>query len=113
MVKHFIGNNAETERTGYATGSGRSPAINTMVGERALQELYYPPFKAAVQRGGAGAVMGSYNRLNGTYACQHPGLLRTLKEEWGWDGFVAPTSCTPCATRSPPPTPASICQASP
>jgi beta-glucosidase len=90
MVKHFIGNNAETQRTGYATSSGRSPAINTVVGERALQELYYPPFKAAVRHGGAGSVMGSYNRLNGIYACQHPGILHTLKHDWRWDGFVAP-----------------------
>jgi beta-glucosidase len=90
MVKHFVGNNAETRRTGYATSSGRTPAINTVVSERALRELYYPPFKAAVQRGGAGSVMCSYNRLNGSYACQHPGILRTLKQEWGWDGFVAP-----------------------
>jgi beta-glucosidase len=90
MVKHFVGNNAETGRTGYATGDGRTAAINTVVGERALHELYYPPFKAAVRRGGAGSVMGSYNRLNGTYACQHPGILRTLKRDWRWDGFVAP-----------------------
>jgi len=90
MVKHFIGNNAETGRTGYATSGGRTPAINTVVAERVLQELYYPPFMAVVGDGGAGSVMGSYNRLNGTYACQHPGILRTLKEEWGWDGFVAP-----------------------
>jgi beta-glucosidase len=90
MVKHFVGNNAETGRTGYATSSGRSLAINTVVGERPLQELYYPPFKAALQQGGAGSVMGSYNRVNGTYACQHPHLLRTLKRDWGWEGFVAP-----------------------
>jgi beta-glucosidase len=35
-------------------GDGRTPAVNTVVGERALQELYYPPFKAVVQRGGPG-----------------------------------------------------------
>jgi len=34
--------------------------------------------------------MGSYNRLNGVYACQHPGILRTLKQDWDWEGFVAP-----------------------
>ena len=90
MVKHFVGNNAETERTGYATANGRTPAINTVASERALRELYFPPFKAVVQQGGAGSVMGSYNRVNGTYACQHPGILGTLKREWGWDGFVAP-----------------------
>jgi beta-glucosidase len=90
MVKHFVGNNAETGRTGYATSDGRTPAINTVVGERPLRELYYPPFKAALQRGRAGSVMGSYNRLNGTYACQNPRILHTLKADWGWDGFVAP-----------------------
>ena len=90
MVKHFVGNNAETGRTGYATSSGRTPAVNTVVSERALQELYYRPFKAVVQRGRAGSVMGSYNRLNGVYACQHPDILRMLKDEWGWEGFVAP-----------------------
>ena len=34
--------------------------------------------------------MGSYNRLNGVYACQHPGIFRTLKQDWDWEGFVAP-----------------------
>jgi beta-glucosidase len=90
MVKHFIGNNGETGRTGYAAQGSRTPAINTVVGERTLQEIYYPPFKAAVQRGGAGSVMGSYNRLNGTYACQNPDILGVLKNAWGWHGFVAP-----------------------
>jgi beta-glucosidase len=106
MVKHFVGNNAETGRTGYATSDGRTAAINTVVSERALQELYYPPFRAAVQRGGAGSVMGSYNRLNGLYACQNPRILGTLKHNWG-TGSWPPTSSTPCATRSPPPTPGS------
>ena len=39
---------------------------------------------------GAGSVMGSYNQVNGCYACQHPELLGTLKDQWGWAGFVAP-----------------------
>ena len=34
--------------------------------------------------------MGSYNRLNGTYACQNPDSCARLKEAWGWHGFVAP-----------------------
>ena len=90
MVKHFIGNNFETGRTGYAHPDGRTPAINTVVSERALREIYYPQFKAAVQRAEVGSVMGSYNRLNGIYACQHSGIRRTLNDEWGWSGFVAP-----------------------
>ena len=72
------------KRDVYATGNGRTAAINTVVGERTLQELYYPPFKAVVEQGGAGSVMGSYNRLNGTYACQNPDILGTLKHDWGW-----------------------------
>ena len=40
MVKHFVGNNAETGRTGYATSSGRTPAVNTVVSERGLREVY-------------------------------------------------------------------------
>jgi beta-glucosidase len=34
--------------------------------------------------------MGSYNQVNGCYACQNPALLATLKDQWGWGGFVAP-----------------------
>jgi beta-glucosidase len=90
MVKHFVGNNAETGRTGHAATGGRTDAINTVVGERPLHEIYYPAFKAAVQRGRAGSVMGSYNRLNGTYTCQNPHILDVLKHSWGWPGFVAP-----------------------
>ena len=41
--------------------------------------------------GGGLSVMGSYNRLNGTYACHSRRLLtETLKDGWGWPGFIAP-----------------------
>jgi beta-glucosidase len=86
MVKHFVGNNAETGRTGYATNGERTSAVNTVVSERALRELYYPPFKAVVQRGGAGSVMGSYNRLNGAYACQHPASSEPSSRSGGGTG---------------------------
>ena len=89
MVKHLVANNFETGRTGYALPEGRGPAVNAVVGERALHEIYLPPFRAAVERGRAGAVMGSYNRLNGPFACEHPGLFALLKG-WDWHGFVAP-----------------------
>ena len=36
-----------------------------------LHEIYQPAFKMAVQQGGVGAVMCSYNRVNGTYACEN------------------------------------------
>src|SRR5207244_9612793 len=58
------------------------------VSERALREIYYPPFEAAAAAG-AGAVLSARNRVNGVPAYESPGLLRTLKEEWRWPGFVA------------------------
>jgi len=78
MVERFVASNSENG----------GPASNSVVSERALREIYYPPFEAAAAAG-AGAVMSARNRVNGVPACESPGLLRTLKEEWGWRGFVA------------------------
>jgi beta-glucosidase len=91
MVKHFVVNNFETGRTGAGwPPSDRGPAIDIRVSRRALEEIYFPPFRRALTEAGAGSVMGSYNQVNGCYACQHPELIGTLKDQWGWGGFVAP-----------------------
>jgi beta-glucosidase len=91
MVKHFVVNNFETGRTGSGWPvSDRGPAVDIHVSRRALEEIYFPPFRRALTDAGAGSVMGSYNQVNGCYACQNPELLATLKDRWGWDGFVAP-----------------------
>jgi beta-glucosidase len=91
MVKHFVVNNFETGRTGSgAPPSGRGPAVDIRVSRRALEEIYFPPFRRALTGAGAGSVMGSYNQVNGCYACQNPELLGMLKDQWGWAGFVAP-----------------------
>ena len=91
MVKHFVVNNFETGRTGAgAPPSERGPAVDVHVSRRALEEIYFPPFKRALTDAGAGSVMGSYNQVNGCYACQHPELLGIVKDQWGWAGFVAP-----------------------
>lgn len=91
QVKHFAANNQEIGRLGNPLGKPPlSPAIDVVVSERALREIYFPAFKAAVQQGGAGSVMCSYPRINGVYACQNPFLLGTLKDEWGFLGFVGP-----------------------
>ncbi|HEY2270417.1 MAG TPA: glycoside hydrolase family 3 C-terminal domain-containing protein [Streptosporangiaceae bacterium] len=91
MVKHFVVNNFETGRTGAgAPPPDRGPAVDVHVSRRALEEIYFPPFKRALTEAGAGSVMGSYNQVNGCYACQHPELIATLKDQWGWPGFVAP-----------------------
>ncbi len=78
-VKHFAANNQEFERH----------RVNAVVDERALQEIYFPAFKAAVQEAGVWSVMSAYNKLNGTYCAENPFLLKdTLRDQWGFKGFV-------------------------
>jgi len=78
-VKHFAANNQETERF----------TISAEVDPRALHEIYLPAFEAAVTEAGVQAVMCAYNRVNGIYACEHPGLLsETLRGRWSFPGLV-------------------------
>lgn len=78
-VKHFVCNDSEFERH----------TISSEVDERALRELYLPPFEAAVCEANAWSVMAAYNRLNGTYCSENEDLLmRILRHEWGFQGFV-------------------------
>jgi beta-glucosidase len=56
---------------------------------RTLEEIYHPAFRMAVQDAGVGAVMCSYNRVNGTYACENAEeLTDTLRDAWKFDGLV-------------------------
>lgn len=78
-VKHFAANNQETNRVG----------INETISERALQEIYYPGFKACVQEGKVQTVMSAYNRINGVPCTESYKLLtEELRENWGFDGTV-------------------------
>jgi beta-glucosidase len=78
-VKHYAANNQEYDRHN----------VSSDMDERTLQEIYLPAFKAAVQRGGAKAVMNSYNLINGIHASQHDFLLnQVLKKEWGFTGIL-------------------------
>jgi beta-glucosidase len=95
-VKHFAANNQEINRWGRAI---LQPAVNVLVSERALQEIYFPAFRTAVEQGRVASVMCSYNRLNGLYACENPALLGTLKDAWGFAGFVEPDALV--AVRDP------------
>jgi beta-glucosidase len=84
--KHFAGNNQETYRLGVNPDGNN---VNEFISQRALNEIYFPAFKAAVQQGGTGAVMCAYNQVNGEYSCQNGYLLAAaLKAAWGFDGFV-------------------------
>ncbi|MBB4009912.1 beta-glucosidase H [Allorhizobium taibaishanense] len=78
-IKHFAGNESEIERQ----------TMSSDIDERALREIYLPPFEQAVKKAGVMAVMSSYNRLNGTYTSEHSWLLtQVLREQWGFDGIV-------------------------
>ena len=85
-VKHFAAYNQETGRFGTRL---LAPAVNVVVSERALQEIYLPGFRVAVQQGGTGSVMCSYNQINGTPSCQDAQTLGLLKG-FGLQGFVEP-----------------------
>lgn len=78
-VKHFAGNNQETDRD----------AVNVTVSERALREIYLPAFEAAVKEGQVWSVMSSYNLVNGHHSSANSWLLKdVLKTDWGFDGEV-------------------------
>lgn len=78
-IKHYIVNNQEYQRN----------SIDVQIDERTLHEIYLRPFRAAVQAGDVAAVMGSYNKINGTFACEHRYVLTTiLREELGFRGYV-------------------------
>ena len=78
-VKHFAVNNQEYMRT----------SIDVIVSERALNEIYFPAFKAAVQEANVLTVMSAYNKLNGKFCSENDELLiDKLKKEWKFDGLV-------------------------
>jgi beta-glucosidase len=63
--------------------------FNAVVSQRDLQMTYLPAFKACIVEGKARSIMGAYNRVNGEACCASPTLLqKTLREEWGFDGYV-------------------------
>ena len=78
-VKHYVGNDSETERWTY----------DARIAERVLRELYLVPFEACVREARAGVVMAAYNVVNGSRMTEHTRLLRSvLKGEWGFGGLV-------------------------
>lgn len=78
-VKHYAANSQELRRM----------TNDSVVDERTLREIYLPAFEMAVKEGGVKCLMTSYNKVNGTYAHEHPHLLRDiLYGEWGYEGVV-------------------------
>ncbi len=77
--KHFAVNSQELRRM----------AMNAVLDERTLREIYLTGFEIAVKEGKAKAIMTSYNEVNGTYANENSHLLQDiLRDEWGFDGIV-------------------------
>ena len=78
-IKHFLGNNSEVDR--HHTSSD--------IDERTMREIYLPAFEAAVKEAHVGALMTSYNLVNGLHMTENAALVDALvKKEWGFDGIV-------------------------
>ncbi|KAI5369394.1 putative glycoside hydrolase, family 3, glycoside hydrolase family 3 domain, immunoglobulin [Septoria linicola] len=93
-VKHFIGNEQETNRNPFAQGLlaplgvNLNTSVSSNIDDRPMHELYLSPFYDAV-RAGVGSVMCSYQHINGSYGCQNSKTLNgLLKTELGFRGFV-------------------------
>jgi beta-glucosidase len=78
-IKHFMGNNQEFLRHD----------ADSIIDERTMREIYLPTFEAAVKEAHVGAIMDSYNSINGQHATQN-GFLNNdvMKKEWGFEGII-------------------------
>ncbi len=77
--KHFAVNSQELRRM----------AMDSVVDERTLREIYLTGFEIAVKEGKPRSIMSSYNKVNGTYANENAHLLKEiLRDDWGFEGFV-------------------------
>ncbi len=77
----------------HMTGHGEPEAGNNvapaMTAERALREAFFPPFREVVRRTSVGAVMPSYNEIDGVPSHANTWLLgEVLRGEWGFDGLI-------------------------
>ncbi|KAK9349855.1 glycoside hydrolase superfamily [Lipomyces doorenjongii] len=78
-IKHFVCNDQEDERN----------ALNVIVSQRALREIYLKPFQVAIKDAHPACVMTSYNKVNGQHASENKYLIEDiLRGEWGWKGLI-------------------------
>lgn len=77
-VKHFVANDAETDRF----------TVDNRIAPRPLRELYLAPFEAIVRNAHPWGIMTAYNQVNGVTMTEHRHLVNgVLRGEWGFDGF--------------------------
>lgn len=78
-LKHYVCNDMESERM----------AVNAIVTERAMREIYLLPFMIAIEMGKPRAIMTSYSQLNGHHAAENKHILQdVLRDDWKWDGLL-------------------------
>ncbi|KAL4911036.1 hypothetical protein BDW74DRAFT_184573 [Aspergillus multicolor] len=77
-VKHFVGNDQEHERR----------AVDVIVTPRALREIYLRPFQIVARDARPGALMTSYNKLNGKHVVEDSKMYDLVRKDWGWDPLV-------------------------
>lgn len=75
-----------THYAGYTQEVDRR-TLDQVVSERALQEVYLAPFRAAVEQARVASVMCAYGEINGALSCQDPGLIGELRS-WGLQGLI-------------------------
>lgn len=78
-IKHFMGNSSEFDRHN----------INALIDERTMREIYLPTFESAVKEAKVGAIMDSYNLVNGAHMTQN-GYLNSevARKQWGFAGIM-------------------------
>lgn len=78
-VKHFVCNDQEHERR----------AVNTIITQRALREIYLRPFQIVARDAKPGALMTAYNKVNGCHVSENLDLLsKILYQEWCWEPLI-------------------------
>jgi beta-glucosidase len=87
-IKHFLGNEQETNRMKSRFGTAQNASVSSNIDDKTVHELYLWPFQDAVKAGAISA-MCSYQRFNNSYGCQNSHLMnKLLKHELGFQGFV-------------------------